>query len=92
MAARPAPLIGTKTARISGALNAHYTSTSFVEPQNLTMRMSMRRFHARLTDAFSEKLDNHCRALALYFAWHNWVRTHKAHKLTPAMPLASLIS
>ena len=44
----------------------------------------MRRF-TRLTNAFSKKLDNHCHALALYFVWYNWVRTHKAHKLTPAM-------
>jgi hypothetical protein len=80
----PAPCVGTRTARISGAPNAHHTSTSFVERQNLTMRMSMKRF-GRLTNAFSKKLDNHCHALALYFVWYNWVRTHKAHKLTPAM-------
>src|SRR5512137_602018 len=44
----------------------------------------MRRF-TRLTNAFSKKFENHCHALALYFFWYNWVRTHKAHKLTPAM-------
>jgi hypothetical protein len=48
------------------------------------MRMSMRRF-TRLTNAYSKKFDNHCHALALYFVWYNWVRTHKAHRLTPAM-------
>jgi hypothetical protein len=48
------------------------------------MRMQMRRF-ARLTNAYSKKVENHCHALALYFFWYNWVRSHKAHKLTPAM-------
>jgi len=80
----PSQVIGTRIDRICGAPNAHYTSTSFAERQNLTMRMSMRRF-TRLTNAFSKKLDNHCHALALYFVWYNFVRTHKAHKLSPAM-------
>jgi IS1 family transposase len=80
----PAQVVGTRYQRIQGAPNAHYTSTSFAERHNLTMRMSMRRF-TRLTNAFSKKLDNHCHALALYFAWYNFVRTHKAHKLSPAM-------
>ena len=80
----PAQVIGTRTARIQGAPNAHYTSTSFAERHNLTMRMSMRRM-TRLTNAFSKKFDNHCHALALYFVWYNFVKLHKAHKLTPAM-------
>jgi hypothetical protein len=46
--------------------------------------MSMRRF-TRLTNAFSKKCENHCHALAIYFVWYNWVRTHKAHRMTPAM-------
>jgi hypothetical protein len=58
-------------------------SSSYIEPQNSTIRMSMRRF-TRLTNAFSKKFENHCQ-LALYFCWYNWVRKHKAHKLTPAM-------
>jgi hypothetical protein len=61
-----------------------YTSTSYAERQNLTMRMSMRRF-TRLTNAYSKKIDNHCHALALYFVWYNFVKIHKAHRLTPAM-------
>ena len=51
---------------------------------NLTMRMQMRRF-TRLTNAFSKKIENNAYALALYFFWYNWVRSHKAHKPTPAM-------
>jgi len=50
----------------------------------IAMRMSMRRF-TRLTNAFSKKLENHCHALALYFVWYNFCRTHKAHKMSPAM-------
>jgi len=46
--------------------------------------MSMRRF-TRLTNAFSKKIDSHCHALALYFVWFNFVRTHKVHRMSPAM-------
>jgi hypothetical protein len=69
---------------IVGAPNEYYTSTSYTERHNLTMRMQMRRF-TRLTNAFSKKFDDHCHALALYFVWYNFVKIHKAHKLTPAM-------
>jgi hypothetical protein len=61
-----------------------YISTSYVERQNLTMRMSMRRF-TRLMNAFSKKFENHCHALALYFYCYNWVRQHKALRTSPAM-------
>jgi hypothetical protein len=58
-----------------------HISTSYVERQNLNMRMGMRRF-TRLTNAFSKKIENHCHALALYFMF---CRIHKRLKVTPAM-------
>ena len=61
-----------------------HVCTSFVERQNLTMRMHMRRF-TRLTNAFSKKLDNLKAALALHFAWYNFVRVHRSLRVTPAM-------
>ncbi len=61
-----------------------HISTSYVERQNLTMRMSMRRF-TRLTNGFSKKLENHSHALALYFVFCNWIRIHKTLRVTLAM-------
>ena len=80
----PQLCIGTRYQRVVGAPNEYYTSTSYTERHNLTMRMQMRRF-TRLTNAFSKKFDNHCHALAIYFVWYNFTKIHKAHKLTPAM-------
>ena len=61
-----------------------HISTSYVERQNLTMRMSMRRF-TRLTNAFSKKVENHAHAVALHFMWCNFGRVHKTLRITPAM-------
>jgi IS1 family transposase len=63
-----------------------FISTSYVERQNLSLRMSQRRF-TRLTNAFSKKLENHIAATCLYAAWYNLCRVHEAHRVTPAMQL-----
>jgi hypothetical protein len=60
-----------------------YISTSYVERQNLSLRMGQRRF-TRLTNGFSKKLDNHVAAVALYVAHYNLCRVHEALKMTPA--------
>lgn len=61
-----------------------HVSTFYVERQNLTMRMSMRRF-TRLTNAFNKKAESHEHAIALYFTCYNFVRQHKTLRCSPAM-------
>lgn len=80
----PGECIGTRTVVVAGDPDAKAISTSHVERQNLNIRMGLRRF-TRLTNAFSKKIDMHVYALSLYFVFYNFVRTHKAHKLSPAM-------
>ena len=68
-----------------GKPNPKHVSTSYVERQNLTMRMHMRRF-TRLTNAFSKKFENHAHMVALYTVWYNFVKQHNTLKgITPAM-------
>ena len=69
---------------VYGQPDPEYISTSYVERQNLTIRMACRRF-TRLTNAFSKKLDNLKAALALHFAWYNFVRIHRTLRITPSM-------
>jgi len=80
----PAECCGTIKGDVCGKPNEKHVSTSFVERQNLTMRMSMRRF-TRLTNGFSKKIENHDHAVALHFMFYNVARNHEALRVTPAM-------
>ena len=80
----PAKCIGCDLKTVSGVPDPKHVSTSYVERQNLTMRMHIRRF-TRLTNAFSKKLENHAYAVALHFMYCNFVRIHSTIKVTPAM-------
>jgi IS1 family transposase len=80
----PARCIGCDMKVVSGNPNPKHISTSYVERQNLSMRMSIRRF-TRLTNAFSKKVENHAAAVALWFMYYNFCRVHQTLRVTPAM-------
>ena len=80
----PAICMGARKAVISGNLDHNHVSTSYVERQNLTMRMSMRRF-TRLTNGHSKKLENHEHAVAIHYMYYNFARIHQSLRVTPAM-------
>jgi hypothetical protein len=80
----PSPILEVISKTVQGNPDPERISTSYVERQNLTMRMMMRRF-TRLTNAFSKKLDNLKAAVSLHFAYYNFCRVHKTLRVTPAM-------
>ena len=80
----PADCTGIVRRTVEGRPDEKDISTSFVERQNLTMRMQMRRF-TRLTNAFSKKFENHMHMVALYTVWYNFIRIHTTLRVTPAM-------
>jgi IS1 family transposase len=75
---------GSTKGVVSGDPDKKHISTSFVERQNLTMRMHMRRF-TRLTNGFSKKVEHHSNAIALHFMYYNFAKIHKTLRVTPAM-------
>ena len=80
----PNVCLGARPTTVTGNPDMAHVSTSYVERQNLTMRMSMRRF-TRLTNGFSKKLENLGHAVALHFMWYNFGRIHQSLRITPAM-------
>ena len=80
----PASCIGAKLMPVTGDPDPAHISTSYVERQNLTMRMGMRRF-TRLTNGFSKRIQNHIHMVSLYTLHYNFCRVHKTLRVTPAM-------
>lgn len=80
----PATCVGSESKAVMGNPDPDHISTSYVERQNLSMRMHMRRF-TRLTNAFSKKITNHLATVAVYFMYYNFVRVHQTLRVTPAM-------
>src|ERR1022692_1300101 len=80
----PAQCLGTKKEALIGSPDPAHISTSYIERQNLTMRMNMRRFTG-LTNAFSKKIENHMHSVALFYMYCNFVRIHQTLRVTPAM-------
>lgn len=80
----PPQCIGIRLDMVRGNPDRAHVSTSYIERQNLTMRMQMRRF-TRLTNGFSKKIENHAAAIALHYMAYNFVKIHKTLRVTPAM-------
>ena len=80
----PAECIGCREVVVSGRPDPKHVSTSYVERQNLTMRMHMRRF-TRLTNAHSKKIENHSASIAIHYMHYNFCRVHETLRVTPAM-------